>query len=89
MYAVYILYSSKLDKYYIGYSADVVGRLRRHNSHSRGYTCAGKPWILVYSENYENKSDAEAREKQLKKWKNRTRLEDLIITNSGNYQAPS
>jgi putative endonuclease len=78
MYAVYILYSSKLDRYYIGYSADVAGRLRRHNNHSMGYTCAGKPWILVYFENYENKSDAEAREKQLKKWKNRTRLTDLI-----------
>jgi putative endonuclease len=78
MYAVYVIYSSKLDRYYIGYSADVVDRLRRHNSHSKGFTCAGKPWVLVYSENYENRSDAAAREKQLKKWKNRTRLEDLI-----------
>ena len=78
MYAVYVIYSSKLDRYYIGYSADVADRLRRHNSHSRGFTCAGKPWVLVYSENYENRSDAAAREKQLKKWKNRTRLVDLI-----------
>ena len=78
MYAVYILYSSKLDKYYIGYSADVADRLRRHNNHSRGFTNAGKPWVLVYTEDYENKSEAEAREKQLKKWKNKERLEMLI-----------
>ena len=78
MYAVYILYSSKLDRYYIGYSSDIAGRLRRHNDHSKGYTNAGKPWILVYSEDYENKSDASAREKQLKKLKNRVRLEEII-----------
>ncbi len=89
MYTVYILYSSKLDRFYIGYSADVEGRLRRHNNHSRGYTCAGKPWILVYSENYEKKSDAEVREKQLKKWKNKTRLQELIMKNLWNSQAPS
>jgi predicted GIY-YIG superfamily endonuclease len=32
----------------------------------------------VYTEDFENKEDASAREKQLKKWKNRTRLESLI-----------
>jgi putative endonuclease len=83
MYAVYILYSSKLDKYYIGSSADVAGRLRRHNSHSKGFTSAGKPWTLVYSENFETKLDAEIREKQLKRWKNRVRLETLITKGSG------
>ena len=89
MYAVYILYSSKLDRYYIGYSADVDGRLRRHNDHSKGYTNTGKPWVLVYTEDYKNKSDAEAREKQLKKWKNKARLEELIMKNLRNSHAPS
>ena len=78
MYAVYILYSSKLDRYYIGYSSDIAGRLRRHNDHSKGYTNAGKPWVLVYYEDYMKKSDASAREKQLKKLKNRVRLEEII-----------
>ncbi len=78
MYAVYILYSSKLDKYYIGYSADIIGRLRRHNSHSKGFTSTGRPWILVYSELFADKHDAESREQQLKKWKNKERLKKLI-----------
>ncbi len=78
MYAVYILYSSKLDKYYIGSSADVFGRLRRHNSNSKGFTSTGRPWILVYTEVHANKHDAESREMQLKKWKNRTRIIALI-----------
>jgi len=35
---------------------------------------------LVYTEDFENKADASSRERQLKKWKNRARLEALIKT---------
>ncbi len=31
MYLVYILYSEKCDRYYIGYCTDLSERLRRHN----------------------------------------------------------
>ena len=31
MYIVYILYSSRLDKYYIGRTNDIVRRLSEHN----------------------------------------------------------
>jgi putative endonuclease len=78
MYTLYIIYSEKLNKYYIGYSSDVDERLRKHNNASKGFTNAGRPWILVYTENYDSKQDAAAREKQLKNWKNRSRLEALI-----------
>jgi putative endonuclease len=78
MYAVYILYSRKLDKFYVGTSTDISGRLRRHNCHSKGFTSTGRPWILVYTEEYPVKQEAEAREKQLKRWKNKERLEALI-----------
>ena len=82
MYTVYILYSAKLDKYYIGSSADIIGRLRRHNSHSKGFTSTGRPWILAYSEEFAGKQEAVARERQLKMWKNRDRLEALIYKGS-------
>jgi putative endonuclease len=78
MYTVYIIYSASLDKYYIGFTTDVNGRLRRHNCHSKGFTSSGRPWILVYSETFTERKEAESREKQLKKWKNRARLEALI-----------
>lgn len=32
MYSVYILYSEKCDRYYIGYCADITLRLQRHNN---------------------------------------------------------
>jgi putative endonuclease len=50
MFYCYILYSEKLDKYYIGCTSDVNGRISRHNSSNHGFTSTGKPWILKYSE---------------------------------------
>jgi len=78
MYSVYILYSQKIDKYYIGYSSNVLDRLSKHNSKSKGFSNTGRPWIIVYTEEFVNKKDAMNRERQLKKWKNRDRLETLI-----------
>jgi putative endonuclease len=79
MYYCYILYSQKLNKYYIGSTGDVQGRLRRHNSSNRGFTSTGKPWNLKYFEEFPDKTSALKREKQLKSWKNRCAIEDLIL----------
>ena len=75
---VYIIYSDSRDRYYIGSSADPKGRLERHNSANRGYTASGQPWRIVYTEEHMNKTFALRRERQLKSWKNRGRLEALI-----------
>ena len=82
MYTVYIIYSSKIDKYYIGYSANVQDRLAKHNRNSKGYTASGRPWVLVYTEILSTKKEAMAREKQLKNWKNPKRLKSLIHAGS-------
>ena len=82
MYTVYIIYSQSLDKHYIGFSSDVTDRLRKHNRKSKGFSNLGKPWVLLYSESFLTMKDAMAREKQLKAWKNRKRLEALIKTGS-------
>jgi putative endonuclease len=78
-YYTYILYSEKLDKYYIGATGDLKKRLSRHNSSNKGFTSTGKPWLIVYSEVYDSRSTALKREKQLKGWKNRERLVTLIL----------
>jgi putative endonuclease len=82
MYSCYILYSEKLDKYYIGSTLNVQERLRRHNSSNRGFTSAGKPWELKYAEEFENKSLALKRERQLKSWKSKAAIEQLIKEHS-------
>ena len=82
-YYTYLLFSEKLDKFYIGYSSDVNERLLKHNRKSKGYTSKGKPWKLVYIESYPTKELAMKREKQLKSWKNSERLKELIKKDAG------
>ncbi len=82
MFFIYIIYSQRIDKYYIGFSADVQNRLAKHNRKSNGFSSRGRPWILVYSEAFDSKKKAMEREKQLKSWKNRERLEALIRSDS-------
>ena len=78
MYYCYILYSRILDKYYIGSTNNLQGRLDRHNCSNRGFTSTGKPWEIKYFEVFEEKRSALKRELLLKKWKNRNALEALI-----------
>jgi putative endonuclease len=82
MYTIYIIYSQRIDKYYIGYSSNVQDRLLIHDRHSKGFSFTGIPCILVYSEQLDTKKEAMARESQLKKWKNRERLESLFDSGS-------
>jgi putative endonuclease len=78
MYYCYILYSQKLDKFYIGSTANIQGRIKRHNSSNKGFTSTGKPWVLKYYEIFESKYDAMQREFELKKLKSRKVIESLI-----------
>jgi len=82
MYFVYIIYSPKLDKYYIGFTADIKDRLDKHNRKSKGFSNLGRPWQLVYSKCFDTKHDAMSREKQLKGWKNKERIVALIKAGS-------
>jgi putative endonuclease len=75
----YILYSTTLDRYYIGHSCDSLeNRLRQHLYEHAGFTGKAKDWKLVYHEVFPLKSAAYARERQVKRWKNRLLVERLI-----------
>lgn len=62
MYAVYILYSAKFDKSYVGFTSDLINRFKSHNELGSGYTKKFRPWIVVYVEFYETKKVAAQRE---------------------------
>ena len=79
LYSVYILYSKTLDKYYVGYTGDILQeRLRKHNSQHKGFTGGFGDWIIRYTESFELKTDAIKRERQIKNWKSRKLIEKLI-----------
>lgn len=77
MYFVYILYSKKLDKYYKGYTNDLVRRLEQHNSGSQTYTRQGVPWKLILVLSKSTKNDALELERKLKNL-NKDKLEQFI-----------
>lgn len=77
-YTVYILFRETKNKYYIGFTADLKERLLRHNQKSKGFTGNVNDWKIVYTEFYETKEQALKREKQLKSWKSRIKIELLI-----------
>ena len=84
MWTFYILYSSFLDKYYIGYTGDVLAeRLRKHNSNHKGFTGGKGDWRIVYNEPFQTKEEAIKREKQVKGWKSRK-----ILVNRFSYPVP-
>ena len=78
MWYVYILYSEKIDRYYVGITDNLEWRLERHNAGWGKYTKRGIPWKIVYTEEYETKSDALKREKKIKNKKSRKYIEFLI-----------
>ncbi|MBS4028931.1 MAG: GIY-YIG nuclease family protein [Ignavibacteriales bacterium] len=74
-YYVYVLWSEKLKKRYVGSTKDVIERLRQHNNGTSKFTSGGIPWKLIHHEEYETLQESRQREKYLKsgfgrKWLN-------------------
>ena len=72
------------DSFYIGYTSNLDRRLEEHNEGNSRYTSKKTPWKVVYSEEFEEKSDAIKRELFLKKQKSRAfylRLIDGVSEN--------
>ncbi len=74
----YILYSPDRDRFYVSYTCDDLNnRLRKHNSNHKGFTGKNN-WEIVYYEEFDSKTEALAREREVNKWKSRKRIEALI-----------
>jgi putative endonuclease len=78
MYTLYILHSKSLDRFYVGYTNDLIRRIREHNRIKGKYTDVGIPWVLVYTESYLNKRDAMEREKFIKSRKSKKFIIELV-----------
>ena len=67
MFTVYILYSFVHNKTYTGYSSNLIQRFYSHNIYSNtDWTRQYRPWVVIYCEIVETKSEALKREKELK-----------------------
>jgi putative endonuclease len=78
MFTVYILYSKSFDRYYVGYTNDLERRISEHNRKKGKFTDAGIPWEVVYTELFQTKKEAMAREKHIKSRKSKSFIIEII-----------
>jgi len=76
--SVYILYSATTDKYYVGQTENIEGRLSRHTNSGNKSTRFAKDWKVVYEEHFDTRSEAVRREQFIKNKKSRKYIEWLI-----------
>jgi putative endonuclease len=76
---LYILFSEKLDKYYVGACTDLDRRLYEHNIGHSKFTKTGMPWFVKYTEEYDDLASAKKRERHIKQQKSRKYIEELIL----------
>ena len=79
----YILQSQTLGKLYIGQTNNLEDRIIRHNSNQNKATKGRSPWILLFSKEFETRSEAVLLETKLKSWKSPKKLKEWINQQSG------
>jgi len=83
-YYVYILASKRNGTLYVGVTNDLARRVSEHKSGlAEGFTKNYHVHILVYYEEFEDAESAISREKQLKKWNRKWKLELIEKSNPG------
>jgi len=65
-YFVYILYSQKDKKLYVGCASNLENRIKKHNSGGVLSTKNRIPLVVIYSEEFKNKTDAFNKERFFK-----------------------
>jgi putative endonuclease len=80
-YSVYILYSEKFDRYYVGQTNNLENRFYRHNAGYVKSTKPFKPWRLVGQINVEDRKTAVALESKIKRYKSRIKIQEIILDN--------
>ena len=66
LFYIYVLWSEKIQKRYVGCAENTDKRLLQHNTGKNRFTKGGIPWILIYTEEYFTLSLARKRELFLK-----------------------
>ncbi len=79
MYTVYILYSRKFQKSYVGFTSSLEERFKSHNElGKKGWTIKFRPWEIAHTEPFDIKADAMKRELFLKSGQGRIQVKAII-----------
>ncbi len=78
LFFVYILQSETTGRYYVGQTEHLRERVAYHNAnYSRALKNRG-PWQLVHFESYATRREAVARERSIKRQKDRRYIQQLV-----------
>jgi putative endonuclease len=81
-YIVYILFSEKHNKSYVGFTSSLIERFKSHNElATKGYTIKYRPWIVIHVEVFHSKTEALNREKWFKTGVGREYINKLKLEN--------
>jgi putative endonuclease len=83
MFYSYVLKNQQNGKIYIGQTCNLDERLKRHNgilkNRSTSYTSKNKGiWEIIYNEFFETRKEAVKREKELKSYKGREFIKEVL-----------
>ena len=80
MHYIYIIYSHKIDKFYVGETQFVKQRLKQHNqeTYKGAFTKSANDWIIVKTIPFKSRNEALKAEKFIKKMKSRKFIHKLI-----------
>ena len=81
-YYVYMIksISSATNKTYVGYTNNLVLRLKKHNSNKGAKSTKGYKWLLIYNKKFKTKSEAMSYEYKLKK--DRNKRKEILVKSS-------
>ncbi len=77
---VYLIYSDKFDRFYVGHTSNLDQRLNLHNSGKVKSTKAFHPWKIVYVESFNSSEEARQREIYFKTAAGRRFLKEIKIS---------
>ena len=79
LFLVYILYSKNYGKTYIGFTSNLIERMKSHNVlGTKGYTIKYRPWMVIDVQFFSSKQEAMQVEKFYKTGKGRELIKQLI-----------
>ena len=81
-FTVYILFSERTNRFYIGQTQNLEKRLLSHNSGYNRSTKAGIPWIIFAYIHLTSRSEAMITERKIKNLKSRNRIIEYAPTAS-------
>ena len=81
-YYVYMIKSISFatNKTYVGYTNNLILRLKKHNSNKGAKSTKGYKWLLIYNKKFKTKSEAMSYEYKLKK--DRNKRKEILVKSS-------